>query len=199
VGGDALLEETAQEGEVDLAADERAAMIPGDVDPEAGPRGRRMEDPDRLGLALERRRRQLVVGEDTLRRLVCGEPHRDAHLGRHRLDPGRRVDGVPGQEPLARAGRDPEPDEDLAGVDPDPQAELRPAKRSEPGGVLADPKGRPDRTLRVVLVGGGHAEDPQHRVADELLDHAAVGLDLRAGHREVRGQHAVDVLGIGTI
>ena len=38
--------------------------------------------------------------------------------------------------------------------------------------VLADPKSRAHRALGVVLVGGGHPEDPDDRVADELLHHA---------------------------
>ena len=37
--------------------------------------------------------------------------------------------------------------------------------------------------LGVVLVHGGHAEDADHGVADELLDGAAVGLDHLAGAR----------------
>ena len=66
-------------------------------------------------------------------------------------------------------------------------------------GVLDDPKPRADRALGVVLVRGRHAEHPDHRVADELLDHPAVRLDLRPGHREVRREHPVDVLGIGRL
>ena len=53
------------------------------------------------------------------------------------------------------------------------------------------------RPLGVVLVRGRHPEDPDHGVADELLDGAAVGLDHLAGGRVVGAQDGVDVLGVG--
>ena len=49
----------------------------------------------------------------------------------------------------------------------------------------------------VVLVHGGHAEDADDGVADELLDGAAVGLDHPAGGGVVAPQDGVDVFGIG--
>ena len=52
--------------------------------------------------------------------------------------------------------------------------------------------------LGVVLVHGGHAEDADHGVADELLDRAAVGLDhLRARGVKYSAQEGVDVLRVG--
>jgi hypothetical protein len=45
-------------------------------------------------------------------------------------------------------------------------------------------------------VGGGYSEQSDHRIPDELLHHAAVGLDLSTGHLGVGGEHLVDVLGI---
>ena len=51
--------------------------------------------------------------------------------------------------------------------------------------------------LGVVLVHGGHAEDADHGVADELLDGAAVGLDHLAGGGVIPPQDGVDVLGVG--
>ena len=51
--------------------------------------------------------------------------------------------------------------------------------------------------LGVVLVGGGHAEDANDGVADELLDGAAVGLDRFGGAGEVLAEQAVHVLGVG--
>ena len=71
------------------------------------------------------------------------------------------------------------------------------ADRGQLLGVLADPKAGAHGALGVVLVGGGDAEDPHDRIADELLDHPAVCLDLCAGHLEVGGEHLVHVLGIG--
>ena len=41
---------------------------------------------------------------------------------------------------------------------------------------------RPHRSQGIVLVDLGHAEDRHHRVADELLDRAAVAFD-RGSHR----------------
>ena len=77
-------------------------------------------------------------------------------------------------------GDDAEADEGLAGVDADPQAERCAADGREPLGVLADPERRPDCPLGIVLVGRRHAEHPDDRIADELLDDPAVGLDLRS-------------------
>ena len=47
----------------------------------------------------------------------------------------------------------------------------------------------PDRALGVVLVHDRHAEHRHHRVADELLDPAALGLGLGAHGVEVAAQH----------
>jgi len=48
-------------------------------------------------------------------------------------------------------------------------------------------------------MGGRDSEDPDHRVADELLDDPAVGLDLGPGQPGVGAQHPVDVLGVGRL
>ena len=53
-----------------------------------------------------------------------------------------------------------------------------------------------DGSLRVVLVRGGRAEERHDRIADELLDGAAVALELRADAFVVRTQDRLDVLGI---
>ena len=66
-------------------------------------------------------------------------------------------------------------------------------------GVLADPQARAHGTLWVVLVGGGDPEDPDDGIPDELLDHPAVGLDLRPSYREVVREHLVDVFGVGRL
>ena len=42
----------------------------------------------------------------------------------------------------------------------------------------------------------GNPEDPDHRIPDELLDHAAVSLDMSRGHRGVGREHPIDVFGI---
>ena len=59
----------------------------------------RVEDPHRLGLALECGGFQLLVVEDRRGRLVGAKPHRYAHLGGNRLDPRCRVDRVSRRNP----------------------------------------------------------------------------------------------------
>ena len=105
-------------------------------------------------------------------------PDSHAHLGGDRLDPRGGVDRVSGEEPLSRSGGDPEAHECLPRVDPDAELEGRSADEVEFFGVLADPQTRPHGTLWVVLVSGGDPEDPDDGIADELLHHPAVGLDL---------------------
>ena len=84
------------------------------------------------------------------------------------------------------------------GLDPDPQPERRPALRLqlavEGGDLDLDGERRPDRPLRVVLVGDGHAEDGEDRVADELLEEPAVPLDLALGALEGPPEEDLDDL-----
>ena len=63
------------------------------------------------------------------------------------------------------------------GVDPDAQEQRRSTDGFEFLGVLGDPEAGAHGALGIVLVGGGNPEHPDDRIADELLDHAAVGLD----------------------
>ena len=58
---------------------------------------------------------------------------------------------------------------------------------------------RADGALGVVLVGDGCAPDRHHRIADELLDRAAVPADDVARELEVAGQRLADVLGIAAL
>ena len=71
--------------------------------------------------------------------------------------------------------------------------------RVQLGHRLQDREAGPDGTLGVVLVRDGRAEDGHDRVADELLDGAAVALDLLAEAREVRADAGTDVLGVGLL
>ena len=82
-----------------------------------------------------------------------------------------------------------EPDERLSGRYPDPQLELF-------LGATPDRERRADRSLGIVLVRGRRAEESHDRVADELLDRAAVALELGAHTLVVRAQDRFDVLGI---
>ena len=57
----------------------------------------------------------------------------------------------------------------------------------------------PDGTLGVVLAGGRGAPDGHHRIADELLDGAAVAADHVRGELEVAGQGLADLLGVALL
>src|SRR4029079_19838736 len=100
-------------------------MAPAEVDAEAGPDAASVEDPDRLGLALERRRRQFLVVDREVRRLPGREPDGDTHLGRNGLDARRRVDGVADDEGIAGRRRRGGVEGGLTGVDDDAAAEPR--------------------------------------------------------------------------
>ena len=123
----------------------------------------------------------------------------DPHLTRlgHGLDPSRGVDRVAGDHPLP--GRT-DGDGHLAGHHPDAHGEAGHADVGAEGGYGFDQlQARPDRALRVVLVRDGHAPDRHHRVADELLDRAAVALDDQAGFLEVAGEQLSDLLGVAAL
>ena len=149
-------------------------MRAGEVRAEPSERVLRVEHPHRLGLALERRGLQLLVVEHRCGGLVGGETHGHAHVGCHRLDPRGGVDRVPGEQAFSRARGDPDANEGLPGVDPDPQTKRCSADRFEILSVLADPKSCANRALGVVLVGRRYPEDPDDRIPDELLHHASV-------------------------
>ena len=60
-------------------------------------------------------------------------------------------------------------------------------------------QGGADRALGVVLVGGGRSPHRHHRVADELLDRAAVPLDDPPRQLEVAGQQLARLLGVALL
>ena len=100
------------------------------------------------------------------------------------LQPGGNVDDVASDEELLAVahGRD-----DLARVDADPCLEVERDLVVEGADRGLDRQRRPNGPLRVVVVDAGDAEDGHRRVADELLDGAAVRLHDRADLLEVRG------------
>ena len=100
-----------------------------------------------------------------------------------RLQPGRGVDDVAGDHRLSERGPRAEIDERLAGVDRDPQLKVR----SRNG--VADRDRCTHRALRVVAERGRRAEDRHHRVADELLDDTAEGLELVANGLVIGREH----------
>ena len=101
------------------------------------------------------------------------------------------VDRVAGGDRLLR-GR--VADDDLARVDPDsllePHAEPLLELAVQPRQRAPHLVGRPHRAKRVVLVDDRDAEDGHDRVADELLDRAAVPLQHGAHLVEVAEHHA---------
>jgi hypothetical protein len=129
---------------------------------------------DRLGLPLEHER---LDGLDAYRvadeEAGLGADEHLAWLG-GLLEPCSHVDRIARHESLALAA-----DHDLAGVDAD--ARLQPVL----GDRGAHLRGGARRAQRIVLVRDGDPEHRHHRVADELLDPAAVALDDRAQVVEV--------------
>ena len=151
----------------------------------------------RLGLAL-----QLDVAVQVELDGQPGQPPRggvdqDRAGRRRRLHPSGGVDGVAGDHRLAlgaHGGRH------RAGHHAGPRREARGRDRGSQVGNLGDElHGRPHRTLGVALDGHGSAPDRHHRVADELLDRAAVPGHHGAGDVEVPRQELPDLLGIPSL
>jgi hypothetical protein len=110
------------------------------------------------------------------------------------LESRRHVDRVAGRQRVALAGND------LAGVETDPARQANapvalelPVELLEPGDHV---RRRPYGPQRVVLVHHRDAEDGHDRVADELLDGAAVTFDRRAHGVEVAAHHASGRFGV---
>ena len=146
----------------------------------------------RLALALERDGVAGVEGEDLLGGGVRGLADRDRHRRRRALQAGGDVDGVAGEEALARAGVDVEAHQGLAGVDADADLDGLAGDARQGVDLVDQAQAGAHGALGVVLVQRRHAEDGDHGVADELLDGAAVGLDDAPGRRVVAAQEGVD-------
>ena len=71
-----------------------------------------------------------------------------------------------------------------------------PTRSSSPSSTreVADRERRSDSPLGIVLVCRRRAEERHHRVADELLDRAAVPFELGADALVVRPENRLDVL-----
>ncbi len=181
--GDGPSHRLLQERELLVAADQRG------LDPErrATPAAAGL-DRDRppgrhgQGLALEDGGRELLVVDDLPRRRVGrGSDHDGPGCG-GLLESGGRVDRIAGDEQVPLGARAGEVDQDLTGLDADPQGWLLSPLGSPFSRQLGHRglhlKGRPNRALGVVLVDRRHAEDGQHRVPRELLDGALVPCHL---------------------
>ena len=170
---DGALDQRAQQRQLGLAADEGAERAPAAaVRPDGGHPldgvGR-----DRAGPALDPQRARRDGARERLDGAEGALADQDlARLG-GLLQARGQVDRLAGDQevaPGARAG------DDEAGVDPDPQRHLHVAPLGQARQARAHHQRGPHRPLGIVLVRGRDAEHRHHRVADELLDRAAVGL-----------------------
>ena len=147
-----------------------------------------------LGLALQRKRGELLVAHGGHR-----GPHRalaDGHAAgpRRALQPSGHVDGVAGDRVAGAHGAR----HHLAGVHAHAQVEVhagREALVDLPHGGLHAEAG-PHGALGVVLVRDGRAEDGHHVVADVLVHGAAVALDLLAEPHQGAVHERLDGLGV---
>jgi len=182
-------ERLAQECHLLLAADEGSAAD--SLDRDARTRLLRLPDGDRLRLALGFDRPRVAVLDRTLggaeRRLV----DEDAVRRRSGLQACGRVDDVTRRHAFARLGSSTERDERLARGDADTHLEV-----TLLGERIPDRERSANRSLGIVLVCDGRAEDGHHRVANELLDRPTEALELRAQARVVGLQQPPYVLGV---
>ena len=134
---------------------------------------------------------------ESLRREIRRPADEDA-VGRcSRLDPRGRIEHVACGRPLSLARPRPEHHERLAGVDAGPDVEVEPlVLRVQLGDSLPDCERSADGTLRIVLVRLRRAEERQNGIAAELLEGAAVPLELAADARVVGRHERSHVFGI---
>ena len=103
----------------------------------------------------------------------------------------------PGGHALALLGPGVKPHERLAGRDAHAHVQLpRVVGVVELRDRVSDGKSGADGALRIVLARSRRAEDRHHGVADELLDRAAVALELEAHALVVAGEDRPHVLGV---
>ena len=184
------LERVPDDAELALATDELGARLVRDVDPEARVGGGCQPHRDRLRLALRLDRSGVVVVDGGAGRPVGRLVDDDAVDRRGTLEASGCVHDVARGHALACVGAGVERDQRLAGGDPDAELE------AFLGGEVADRERRPDCALGVVLVRGRGSEERHDRVADELLDGAAMSFELGANALVVGAQESLDVLRI---
>ena len=180
--------ERGEDVELAVAADHRYRRHR----PLARGRGRAQREPGtyRCALALG----ENGLGGPVLDRVARGRvrllPHQNRSHRRCGLESSCGVHDVSGDHGLAVARTRFELDDRFPGVDGDPHLEpvlLRPVAHGECGAHGA---------LGIVAVRSRRAEDPHHRVADELLHGAAVPLELFADALVVGRENCAHVLGI---
>jgi len=140
----------------------------------------------------EHAERLLDVGE-TGRAAVGVLAHQHLAAQAERLDARSEVHLVADHRVLVVDVRAEEPGHHLAGIDADPHEKL--GQPLHPVGAVQlvhralHLHRAGDRAVRVVGMRDRRAEEPHDRVAHELVDHAAVGVDDAAHPREVAVQH----------
>ena len=149
---------------------------------------------ERLGLALQLEGRQRLDRYQLAEQLDGFRPDEDLVGLRGLLQTSSDVDRVTRCQPFLRS-RD-----DLAGVDTDPHGKPRAEVAFELFVQAGDSEPKiccgSHAAKRIVLVNHRNAEDGHHRVADELLDNAAVAFHRFAGYIEVARQHVPKTLRI---
>ena len=182
------VERVAEDRELVLAADELRARLVLDIDSRACPDlvGQPHRDGIRLSFRLYRGR---LAELDRVTRRPIGRLVDEHTVDRRRaLQAGGGVDDIARGHPLAGARLGVEPYEHLARRNSD--AELEVVLERE----LPDRERGADGALGIVLVRDGSTEQRHHRVADELLDRAAVALELGAQASVIRAEERLDVL-----
>ena len=140
---------------------------------------------------------RVLVDDRLLRRATCRFADEDHPGLGGRLHARRGVDEIAGDHALSfRADRHC----GFAGEDTGTGAKLRCADLVAERGHGSDQvECRADGALRVVLGRGRRAPHRHHRVADELLDRAAVELDQAPARVEVAGEELARVLGVALL
>ena len=191
---DGSVEQRAQEDELAVPPDHHRSQV-ARLDARLGV-GNDLPDRDRTVDALQRRLAQVAIGERSTGHPSSPIRDDDRACRGQRLDPGGQADRVTGHGAAAVRGG---ASQHVAGIHPDPHREAPVGPVREP--AIADQTGLhrqrcPDRSLGIVLMGDGVAEDRDDRIADVLLHGPAVAGDL-VGHRlEERSEDRPELLGV---
>ena len=188
-----------QQRQLVLATDEGGVGATLDVDAEAAARTRCAPERQRLGLAFDGYRLELVVDDHVACRAKRRVADDDRADRRRRLEARGRVDDVAGGDSLPLFGTGVEGNDRLARRDGATHGELQFVLLVQVLDRVEDLQRGAHGAIRIVLVRGRRAEDGHDRVADELLDRAAEVLDLLFHARVIRTERRAHILGIGAI
>jgi hypothetical protein len=182
------LERISEDRELALTTHELSARVMRDVHAEARSSSGCLPYGDRLGLALRLDCWRLAVLDRLPRRAIGHLVRQDSVHGCCALQAGGGVDDVSRGHSLAFRRAGPQGDERLPGRNSD--AELEAFLDRE----VADRESGADRALRIVLVRRRRAEERHDGIPDELLDGAAVALELATDAVVVRTEDGAHLL-----